>query len=66
MGLGGGDQSVHAFVDIRIFNPFAPSNNTSSLPSYSYVLQLKKLMVNVSEKLNTPFLHVWLCMQQEA
>ena len=28
-----GERSEHAFVDIRVFNPFAPSNNTSSLPT---------------------------------
>ena len=28
-----GERSERAFVDIRVFNPFAPSNNTSSLPT---------------------------------
>ena len=28
-----GGRSERAFVDIRVFNPFAPSNNTSSLPT---------------------------------
>ena len=30
---GGGDHAERAFVDIRVFNSIAPSNNTSSLPT---------------------------------
>ena len=61
-----GGRSEHAFVDVCVFNPFAPSNTTSSLSTcYKKHENIKKeLMDNVSERLNTPCLHLWLCQRQ--
>ena len=61
-----GGRSERAFVDVRVFNPFAPSNISSSLSScYKKHENIKKeLMDNASERLKTPRLHLWLCLRQ--
>ena len=63
-----GGRSERAFVDVRVFNPFAPFNTTNSLSTcYKKHENIKKeLTDNISERLNTACLHLWLCQRQGA